>query len=479
LATIILSYRRDDTDLMVGRICDRLRDHFGRDSVMMDIDSIPYGLDFRKHIKEALKRCDLMLAVIGPRWAAPNAEGQSRLVDETDWIRIEIEAALAKDIPVIPVLVNGAAMPKPKDLPESMQDLAFRQAAPLDMRRDFHAHMDRLIGVMDELLNPQSDVGNKAIEQTSAGAEHGPRHAATVMSQREPPQVAETSKKAEAFKAKVSGEPKIRPRSPHPPTGTPVDEPLAPADRPLLLRMLAPDAAQRDAQSATLASNWWMVALRSVLAVAIGLFWFVADKGYFNSMDPSQQNLVQIYMASMLIFLLFDGTLAVGSGGRWGRPGEPFVLLIFNGLAELLLGGWIALQRFGLVRAAQAAEYEQPPASTTEAVPAAPAEPTTTVVSAWPPSEFWVDVGIGFMLAGVLLLAASTGLNARYGRKWLAAAGIAWVASGVFVYLSSIGDYAWVGDIFTIAAGVALFALALQLLARDKEQAASVMPRGV
>jgi hypothetical protein len=49
LATIILSYRREDTELMVGRICDRLRDHFGRDSVMMDIDSIPYGLDFRKH----------------------------------------------------------------------------------------------------------------------------------------------------------------------------------------------------------------------------------------------------------------------------------------------------------------------------------------------------------------------------------------------------------------------------------------------
>jgi hypothetical protein len=56
VAIIIISYRREDTELMVGRICDRLRDHFGRDSVMMDIDSIPYGLDFRKHIKEALKR---------------------------------------------------------------------------------------------------------------------------------------------------------------------------------------------------------------------------------------------------------------------------------------------------------------------------------------------------------------------------------------------------------------------------------------
>jgi hypothetical protein len=469
MATIILSYRREDTELMVGRICDRLRDHYGRNSVMMDIDSIPYGLDFRKHIREALSRCDLMVAIIGPHWVALNEQGQSRLVDETDWIRIEIEAALAKDIPVIPVLVNGAPMPKPKDLPESMQDLAFRQAAPLDMRRDFHTHMDRLIGVMDELLRLKADGESAAVEPSPADTGRGQWHAARVMPQREPPKVAEIPAKVESSKAKVSGESNIRPRSPHPPTGTPVDEPLAPADRPLLLRMLAPDAAQRDAQSATLASNWWMVALRGIFAVAIGLFWFMADKGYFNSMDPSQQNLVQIYMASMLIFLLVDGALAVGSGGRWGRLGEPFLLLIFNGLAELVLGGWVAMQRFGLVRAAQAADYVQPPASAT--VPAAPAESTTTVVSAWPPGEFWMDVGIGFVIAGVLLLAASPGLNARYGRVWLIAAGIAWIASGIFVYLSSTGDYAWVGDLFTIASGLALFALALQLLARDKERA--------
>jgi TIR domain len=468
LTTIILSYRREDTELMVGRICDRLREHFGRDSVMMDIDSIPYGLDFRKHIKETFKRCDMMLAVIGPRWAGVNEEGQTRLADETDWIRIEIEAALTKDVPVIPVLVNGAPMPKPKDLPESMRDLAFRQAAPLDMRRDFHAHMDRLIGVMDELLGLKAEGERAAVEPSPADTGRGQRHAANVMPPQEPPKVAGISKRVESPKAKVSSESNIPPRSPHPPAGVPVDERLASADRPLLLRVVAPDAAQRDAQSAILASNWWMVALRGVLAVAIGLFWFAADKGYFNSMDPSQQSLVQIYMASMLIFLLLDGALAVGSGGRWGRLGEPVLLLICSGLAELFLGGWVAMQRFGLVRAAQAA---QPPASTTETVPAATAEPATTAVLAWPPSEFWVDIGIGFMVVGALLLAASPGLSARYGRVWLIAAGIAWVASGVFVYLSSTGDYAWWGDLFTIASGVAMFALALQLQARDKEQA--------
>jgi len=135
MSTILLSYRREDTDLMVGRICDRLRGHYGVDQVLMDIDSIPYGLDFRKHIREGLERCDVVLAVIGPDWAAVNEDGRLRLADETDWVRIEIEGALARDIPVIPVLINGARMPKPEQLPDQLRDFAFRQATEIDMRR--------------------------------------------------------------------------------------------------------------------------------------------------------------------------------------------------------------------------------------------------------------------------------------------------------------------------------------------------------
>ena len=152
MPTIVISYRREDTELIIGRICDRLRDHYGPDQVIMDVDSIPFGLDFRKHIREVLNRCDTMLAVVGPSWAGTDEVGQSRLAEETDWVRIEIEAALAKDIPVIPVLINGARMPKPQELPETMQDFAFRQSTEIDMRRDFHTHMDRLIRVMDQLL---------------------------------------------------------------------------------------------------------------------------------------------------------------------------------------------------------------------------------------------------------------------------------------------------------------------------------------
>jgi uncharacterized membrane protein YhaH (DUF805 family) len=150
--TIILSYRREDTAWIAGRVHDRLKDHFGEDNVFMDIDSIPFGLDFREHIQDSLDRCDILVAIIGPRWATPDEGGKLRLTDETDWVRIEIEAALAKKIPVIPVLIDGTTLPAPTDLPEGLRNLAFRQAAPVDSARDFHPHMDRLIKSMDKLL---------------------------------------------------------------------------------------------------------------------------------------------------------------------------------------------------------------------------------------------------------------------------------------------------------------------------------------
>jgi hypothetical protein len=417
LATIILSYRREDTELMVGRICDRLRDHFGRDSVMMDIDSIPYGLDFRRHIREALKRCDIMLAVIGPRWAAVNDDGQSRLSEETDWIRIEIEGALAKDIPVIPVLVNGAGMPKPKDLPETMQDLAFRQAAPLDMRRDFHAHMDRLIGVMDELLKREPEAGRVGEERAPVvqgqQAVTGTRQAAPV-TPRAPallPDLAESE-------------------------GKPAPAP----QRPLLQRIFLPDTERREAQSRVLAANWWMVACRGVLALLLGFVWLLADTGYLDFLN-STQSLTTLYLATLLVFLWLDGILAIASGWHGATPKSRFLPLILNGMVEFLVGAWVLLQILGLARV-----------------------PTDT---GWPPPEFWTDVGIGFVFAGALLSAASSGLSVRYGLIWLLVAGIGIVVAGICIMLSP--NAVWVGDIVTCGAGALLFVLAIQLQARHLE----------
>jgi hypothetical protein len=112
-----ISYRRADSDAIAGRIKDRLVDHFGEHSVFMDIDSIPFGLDFREYIKQALLEHDAVIAVIGPKWLGQSKGGQLRIQDEADPVRIELEIALQRKIPVIPVLVDGAAMPTPAELP--------------------------------------------------------------------------------------------------------------------------------------------------------------------------------------------------------------------------------------------------------------------------------------------------------------------------------------------------------------------------
>ena len=153
--TIVISYRRDDSKAIAGRIFDRLEGHYGSGRVFMDIDSIPFGLDFREHIRDTLQRCDILVAVIGRNWLDVDEDGRSRIADETDWVRIEIGAALAKNIPVIPVLVDGIRMPKSSDLPDSMRSFVFRQAAEVDSGRDFRMHMERLIRSMDELLDRQ------------------------------------------------------------------------------------------------------------------------------------------------------------------------------------------------------------------------------------------------------------------------------------------------------------------------------------
>jgi hypothetical protein len=149
---IIISYRRADSGVITGRIRDRLAQHYGQDSIFMDIDNIPFGMDFRKNIAEALAKNDLLLAVIGPDWLGSAPSGPARVHDPDDPVRIEVETALQRGIPTIPVLVGGANMPKADDLPDTLKSLSFHNAAEVDSGRDFHAHMDRLIRSMDAAL---------------------------------------------------------------------------------------------------------------------------------------------------------------------------------------------------------------------------------------------------------------------------------------------------------------------------------------
>src|SRR5207245_9737095 len=155
---IAISYRREDSTPIAGRLHDRLRAEFGNENVFMDFDSIPYGVDFRDHIAQTLERADILVAVIGPGWLGHRPGESTRRVDDaTDFVRLEIAGALQRGIPVIPILVDKTCMPIEDTLPDDLKPLVFRNALMLDSGIDFHHHADRLItGIRSLLKNIRS-----------------------------------------------------------------------------------------------------------------------------------------------------------------------------------------------------------------------------------------------------------------------------------------------------------------------------------
>jgi hypothetical protein len=156
---IFISYRREDSEHITGRIYDRLEQRFGHDNVYLDVDTIPLGVDFRKYLDQAVGQCDLVLVVIGRGWldaryGAGKMQGKRRLEDPLDFVRIEVQSALARQIPVIPVLVGDAGMPGADELPEEMQDLAYMNAARVGAGADFKDHVLRLIRGIEHRARP-------------------------------------------------------------------------------------------------------------------------------------------------------------------------------------------------------------------------------------------------------------------------------------------------------------------------------------
>jgi len=148
VARIFLSYRRDDSSGHAGRFYGRLCQHFGRDTLFMDIDTIAPGLDVVEAIENAVGSCDVLLAVIGRPWLACTApQGHRRLDNPEDYVRLEIPTALERRIRVILVLVGGASMPRSTELPDELQPLVRRQA--LMVGDHFHPDVHRLIAALD------------------------------------------------------------------------------------------------------------------------------------------------------------------------------------------------------------------------------------------------------------------------------------------------------------------------------------------
>jgi tetratricopeptide (TPR) repeat protein len=149
---IFINYRRDESAHVAGRLHDSLAPTFGRNKLFMDVDNIPVGKDFEDYLKSQVAACDAMLAIIGPNWlAAKDETGNRRLDNPNDFIVIEIGTALARNIPVVPVLVDGAHMPRASELPDSLKPLARRQAVQV-RHTNFSSDAEALVKRLREAL---------------------------------------------------------------------------------------------------------------------------------------------------------------------------------------------------------------------------------------------------------------------------------------------------------------------------------------
>ena len=136
MGAIFISYRRNDAEGQAGRLFDDLTRCFGNDAVFMDVAAIEPGRDFRLAIDQQVASCGVLLALIGKNWlTARDESGTRRLDDITDFVRLETASALRRDIPVVPVLVQGATMPSADDLPDDLKALAYRNAVELTHAR--------------------------------------------------------------------------------------------------------------------------------------------------------------------------------------------------------------------------------------------------------------------------------------------------------------------------------------------------------
>src|SRR5579884_2459872 len=158
---VFVSYRREDAPDATDRLTGALRDRLGRDQVFVDIDSIEIGADFAEVIGKWIAQCDVLLAVIGHDWTdARDASGAKRLDDPRDYVRLEIESALQRGVRVVPVLIHGARLPRPDQLPPTLGPLLQRNALELT-RKYWSLDVDELLNALGRLAEEKRAVQEK------------------------------------------------------------------------------------------------------------------------------------------------------------------------------------------------------------------------------------------------------------------------------------------------------------------------------
>lgn len=170
-AKIFVNYRREDAGGYAGRLYEWLSERFGRERVFRDINAIAPGADFVAAIENEVASCEVVLVVIGRQWLACASDGRRRLDNPNDYVRLEIASALAGDVHVIPVLVEGAGMPREHELPDDLKPLARRQALEVSETR-WEFDVGRLIDTLEERFKKGPD---GAGVRRRANAAHGLR----------------------------------------------------------------------------------------------------------------------------------------------------------------------------------------------------------------------------------------------------------------------------------------------------------------
>ena len=163
MAKIFISYRRDDSAYATGVIRDNLVRELADSEVFLDVDSIPYGVDFRQHLERSVAACDFLVAVIGKTWlTVVDHQGQRRLDNPNDAVRVEVETALRRKIPLIPVFLDGMPVPTPDALPESLRDLVSRNAIFVRPPPDFNHDVNKLVESFQRWLAQEAAGGGPA-----------------------------------------------------------------------------------------------------------------------------------------------------------------------------------------------------------------------------------------------------------------------------------------------------------------------------